>query len=78
MWRALALEPALTAQVLELLLDKVNRDVPYKENKSFLRGSRSERVATFCPLSVSVRGLSGPSPLQLHRGSTVALHPPSA
>lgn len=56
MWRALALEPTLTAQVLELLLDKVNRDVPYKENKSFLRGSRSERVATFYPLSVSVRG----------------------
>ncbi|KAM3839577.1 maestro heat-like repeat-containing protein family member 1 isoform 4-T5 [Vipera latastei] len=53
MWRALALEPALTAQVLELLLDKVNRDVPYKENKSFLRGSRSERVATFCPLSAT-------------------------
>ncbi|XP_039177275.1 maestro heat-like repeat-containing protein family member 1 isoform X3 [Crotalus tigris] len=53
MWRALALEPTLTAQVLELLLDKVNRDVPYKENKSFLRGSRSERVATFYPLSAT-------------------------
>ncbi|XP_013930774.1 PREDICTED: maestro heat-like repeat-containing protein family member 1 [Thamnophis sirtalis] len=53
MWRALASEPPLTAQVLELLLEKVNRDVPYKENKSFLRGSRSERVATFHPLSAT-------------------------
>ncbi|XP_034275891.1 maestro heat-like repeat-containing protein family member 1 isoform X1 [Pantherophis guttatus] len=53
MWRALASEPTLTTQVLELLLDKVNRDVPYKENKSFLRGSRSERVATFYPLSAT-------------------------
>ncbi|XP_058035029.1 maestro heat-like repeat-containing protein family member 1 isoform X2 [Ahaetulla prasina] len=53
MWRALASEPNLTTQVLELLLDKVNRDVPYKENKSFLRGSRSERVATFYPLSAT-------------------------
>ncbi|XP_026550422.1 maestro heat-like repeat-containing protein family member 1 [Notechis scutatus] len=70
MWRALASEPTLTPQVLELLLDKVNRDVPYKENKSFLRGSRSERVATFSPLSVGVprgplRSLSPPSRLGL-------------
>ncbi|KAM6454656.1 maestro heat-like repeat-containing protein family member 1 isoform 3-T3 [Liasis olivaceus] len=53
MWRALASEPTLTAHVLELLLDKVDRDVPYKENKSFLRGSRSERVATVLPLSAT-------------------------
>lgn len=85
MWRALALEPTLTGQVLELLLDKVNRDVPYKENKSFLRGSRSERVATFYPLSVGVWGsrlLPGASPVpplpQLHGGTAVALHPRSA
>lgn len=71
MWRALALEPTLTTQVLELLLDKVNRDVPYKENKSFLRGSRSERVATFYPLSVSVRAAAfGRKPLR-------SLSPPS-
>uniref|UniRef100_A0A8C6V9S0 Maestro heat like repeat family member 1 n=1 Tax=Naja naja TaxID=35670 RepID=A0A8C6V9S0_NAJNA len=31
----------------------MNRDVPYKENKSFLRGSRLERVATFYPLSAT-------------------------
>ncbi|XP_061463180.1 maestro heat-like repeat-containing protein family member 1 isoform X2 [Rhineura floridana] len=53
MWRALASELTLASQVLELLLDKVNRDVPYKENKSFLRGSSSERVATFFPLSAT-------------------------
>ncbi|XP_033011907.1 maestro heat-like repeat-containing protein family member 1 isoform X2 [Lacerta agilis] len=53
MWRALASEPPLATQVLELLLEKVNRDVPYKENKSFLRGSGSERVATFFPLAAT-------------------------
>ncbi|KAJ7338263.1 hypothetical protein JRQ81_011005 [Phrynocephalus forsythii] len=53
MWRSLASPPPLTAQVLELLLEKVNRDVPYKENKSFLRGSSSERVATFGPLAAT-------------------------
>lgn len=54
MWRALAPDPPLASQVLELLLEKINRDVPYKENKSFLRGSSAERVATVLPLSVSV------------------------
>ncbi|XP_077209590.1 maestro heat-like repeat-containing protein family member 1 isoform X2 [Paroedura picta] len=53
MWRALAADPALAAQVLELLLEKINRDVPYKENKSFLRGSHAERVATPLPLSAT-------------------------
>uniref|UniRef100_A0ABM5GD29 Maestro heat-like repeat-containing protein family member 1 isoform X1 n=1 Tax=Pogona vitticeps TaxID=103695 RepID=A0ABM5GD29_9SAUR len=53
MWGSLASEPTLTSQVLELLLEKVNRDVPYKENKSFLRGSGSERVATFIPLAAT-------------------------
>ncbi|XP_053100905.1 maestro heat-like repeat-containing protein family member 1 isoform X2 [Hemicordylus capensis] len=53
MWQALAREPILAGQVLELLLEKVNRDVPYKENKSFLRGSSTERVATFLPLSAT-------------------------
>nr|XP_056710567.1 maestro heat-like repeat-containing protein family member 1 [Euleptes europaea] len=53
MWRALAPEPALASQVMELLLEKINRDVPYKENKSFLRGSNTERVATVLPLSAT-------------------------
>lgn len=76
MWRALASEPTLTTQVLELLLDKVNRDVPYKENKSFLRGSRSERVATFYPLSVSVRAAPPvPFPSHLHGGGGTAVTP---
>uniref|UniRef100_A0A8C8RI83 Maestro heat like repeat family member 1 n=1 Tax=Pelusios castaneus TaxID=367368 RepID=A0A8C8RI83_9SAUR len=53
MWQALATEPALTSQILELLLDKVNRDVPYKENKSFLLGTSSERIATTLPLAAT-------------------------
>lgn len=54
MWRSLATEPTLTAQILEQLLEKVNRDVPYKESKGFLLGSGSERIATPLPLAVSV------------------------
>uniref|UniRef100_A0A452HQ23 Uncharacterized protein n=1 Tax=Gopherus agassizii TaxID=38772 RepID=A0A452HQ23_9SAUR len=53
MWKALAVEPALTSQILELLLDKMNRDVPYKENKSFLLGSTSERIATPLPFAAT-------------------------
>ncbi|NXA57418.1 MROH1 protein, partial [Nothocercus julius] len=53
MWRALASEPALTSQILEQLLEKVNRDVPYKESKCFLLGSSSERVATPLPLAAT-------------------------
>uniref|UniRef100_A0A8C0GE86 Maestro heat like repeat family member 1 n=1 Tax=Chelonoidis abingdonii TaxID=106734 RepID=A0A8C0GE86_CHEAB len=53
MWKALAMEPALTSQILELLLDKMNRDVPYKENKSFLLGSTSERIATPLPFAAT-------------------------
>ncbi|XP_048338639.1 LOW QUALITY PROTEIN: maestro heat-like repeat-containing protein family member 1 [Sphaerodactylus townsendi] len=53
MWRALAPDPALAAQVVELLLEKINRDVPYKENRSFLRGGNAERVATLLPLSAT-------------------------
>lgn len=54
MWRSLATEPTLTSQILEQLLEKVNRDVPYKESKCFLLGSGSERIATPLPLAVSV------------------------
>ncbi|XP_014811632.1 PREDICTED: maestro heat-like repeat-containing protein family member 1 isoform X1 [Calidris pugnax] len=54
MWRSLATEPTLTSQILEQLLEKVNRDVPYKESKSFpLLGSGSERVATPLPLAAT-------------------------
>lgn len=54
MWRSLATEPALTSQILEQLLEKVNRDVPYKESKGFLLGSGLERIATPLPLAVSI------------------------
>ncbi|XP_062426714.1 maestro heat-like repeat-containing protein family member 1 isoform X2 [Rhea pennata] len=53
MWRSLAMEPPLTSQILEQLLEKVNRDVPYKESKCFLLGSSSERVATPLPLAAT-------------------------
>lgn len=64
MWRSLAAEPTLTSQILEQLLEKVNRDVPYKESKCFLLGSGSERIATPLPLAVSVLvlALSRPQP----------------
>ncbi|XP_065686253.1 maestro heat-like repeat-containing protein family member 1 isoform X3 [Patagioenas fasciata] len=53
MWRSLAAEPTLTSQILEQLLEKVNRDVPYKESKGFLLGSGSERIATPLPLAAT-------------------------
>ncbi|XP_026723275.1 maestro heat-like repeat-containing protein family member 1, partial [Athene cunicularia] len=53
MWRSLATEPALTSQILEQLLEKVNRDVPYKESKGFLLGSGAERIATPLPLAAT-------------------------
>ncbi|KAJ6661488.1 hypothetical protein lerEdw1_014397 [Lerista edwardsae] len=80
MWRALAPEPTLASQVLELLLEKVNRDVPYKENKAFLRGSTLERVATILPLAATcalheVMSVpeSGPAVLGLHAQLFVTL-----
>uniref|UniRef100_A0A8C3Q2H5 Maestro heat like repeat family member 1 n=1 Tax=Chrysolophus pictus TaxID=9089 RepID=A0A8C3Q2H5_CHRPC len=53
MWRALAAEPSLTAQILEQLLEKVTRDVPYKESRAFLLGGSSERVATPLPMAAT-------------------------
>ncbi|XP_064010558.1 maestro heat-like repeat-containing protein family member 1 isoform X2 [Pogoniulus pusillus] len=53
MWRALATEPTLTTQMLEQLLEKIGRDVPYKESRSFLLGSGTERIATPLPLAVT-------------------------
>ncbi|XP_030342903.1 maestro heat-like repeat-containing protein family member 1 isoform X2 [Strigops habroptila] len=53
MWRSLATEPTLTSEILEQLLEKVNRDVPYKESKGFLLGSSSERIATPLPLAAT-------------------------
>ncbi|XP_051827268.1 maestro heat-like repeat-containing protein family member 1 isoform X3 [Antechinus flavipes] len=53
LWRALATEPTLTSQILELLLDKMNKDVPFTENKSFLLSSSYDRVATVIPLAAT-------------------------
>ncbi|XP_051467337.1 LOW QUALITY PROTEIN: maestro heat-like repeat-containing protein family member 1 [Apus apus] len=53
MWRSLASEPTLTSQILEQLLEKLSRDVPYKESRGFLLGSSSERVATLLPLAAT-------------------------
>lgn len=60
LWRALAVEPSLTAQVLELLLQKMSKDVPFKESRAFLLSSCPGRVATLLPLAVS--GGPGPPP----------------
>ncbi|XP_015987273.1 maestro heat-like repeat-containing protein family member 1 isoform X4 [Rousettus aegyptiacus] len=53
LWRALAVEPSLTAQVLELLLQKMSRDVPFKESRAFLLSSCPGRVATLLPLAAT-------------------------
>ncbi|XP_063120748.1 maestro heat-like repeat-containing protein family member 1 isoform X9 [Rattus norvegicus] len=53
LWRALAVEPSLTAQVLELLLEKMSKDVPFKESRAFLLGSTADRVATLLPLAAT-------------------------
>lgn len=53
LWRALAVEPSLSAQVLGLLLEKMSRDVPFKESRAFLLSSAPDRVATLLPLAVS-------------------------
>ncbi|XP_047399899.1 maestro heat-like repeat-containing protein family member 1 isoform X2 [Sciurus carolinensis] len=50
LWRALAVEPNLTTQVLGQLLEKMSRDVPFKESRAFLLGSTPHRVATLLPL----------------------------
>ncbi|XP_049621834.1 maestro heat-like repeat-containing protein family member 1 isoform X1 [Suncus etruscus] len=53
LWRALAVEPSLTAQVLGLLLEKMDRDVPFKESRTFLLSTSSDRVATLLPLAAT-------------------------
>lgn len=53
LWRALAVEPSLTAQVLELLLEKMSKDVPFKESRAFLLSSTADRVATLLPLAAT-------------------------
>ncbi|XP_022357822.1 maestro heat-like repeat-containing protein family member 1 isoform X6 [Enhydra lutris kenyoni] len=53
LWRALAVEPGLTTQVLGLLLDKMSRDVPFKETRAFLLSSSPGREATLLPLAAT-------------------------
>ncbi|XP_077928000.1 maestro heat-like repeat-containing protein family member 1 isoform X3 [Halichoerus grypus] len=73
LWRALAVEPGLTTQVLGLLLEKMSRDVPFKETRAFLLSSSPGRVATVLPLAatcalyevMSVLA-SGPAVLELY------------
>lgn len=62
LWRALASEPSLTAQVLGLLLQKMSKDVPFKESRAFLLSSSPDRVATLLPLTVSGGCPTAPSP----------------
>lgn len=53
LWRALAVEPGLGTQVLGLLLEKMSRDVPFKESRAFLLSSSPDRVATLLPLAAT-------------------------
>ncbi|XP_043457999.1 maestro heat-like repeat-containing protein family member 1 isoform X3 [Prionailurus bengalensis] len=73
LWRALALEPSLTTQVLGLLLEKMSRDVPFKETRAFLLSSSPGREATLLPLAATcalhevLSALeSGPAVLELY------------
>lgn len=47
------MEPSVSTQVLGLLLEKMSRDVPFKESRAFLLSSSPDRVATQLPLAVS-------------------------
>ncbi|XP_069322861.1 maestro heat-like repeat-containing protein family member 1 isoform X3 [Eulemur rufifrons] len=80
LWRALAVEPSLATQVLGLLLEKMGRDVPFKESRAFLLGSTPNRVATLLPLSATCAlheivsaPASGPAVLELYPQLFVAL-----
>ncbi|XP_068093944.1 maestro heat-like repeat-containing protein family member 1 isoform X2 [Hyperolius riggenbachi] len=53
LWRALSTDPSLTSQVLEILLGKMTGDVPYKESKTSILSSVSNRVATLLPLTAT-------------------------
>ncbi|KAF6100205.1 maestro heat like repeat family member 1 [Phyllostomus discolor] len=73
LWRALAVEPGVSTQVLGLLLEKMSRDVPFKESRAFLLSSSPDRVATQLPLAatcalheVMSAPASGPAVLQLY------------
>ncbi|PNI88751.1 MROH1 isoform 5 [Pan troglodytes] len=73
LWRALAVEPRLAAQVLGLLLEKMSKDVPFKESRAFLLGRTPDRVATLLPLSatcalfeVMSTPAAGPAVLELY------------
>ncbi|XP_077703792.1 maestro heat-like repeat-containing protein family member 1 isoform X2 [Canis aureus] len=73
LWRALAVEPSLTTQVLGLLLEKLSKDVPFKETRAFLLSSSPGRVATLLPLAatcalceVMSAPASGPAVLELY------------
>nr|XP_044636807.1 maestro heat-like repeat-containing protein family member 1 [Equus asinus] len=80
LWRALAVEPSLTTQVLGLLLEKMSRDVPFKESRAFLLSCSPDRVATLLPLAatcalheVTSAPASGPAVLELYPQLFVAL-----
>lgn len=80
LWRALAVEPSLSVPVLRLLLDKMSKDVPFKESRTFLPGTTPDRVATLLPLvatcalrEVVSAPASAPAVLELYPQLFVAL-----
>ncbi|XP_064410089.1 maestro heat-like repeat-containing protein family member 1 isoform X3 [Latimeria chalumnae] len=52
MWRSLTLENTLMARLLENLLERLNKHLPFETKDSFLRGSGA-KIATFMPLAVT-------------------------
>ncbi|XP_062043851.1 maestro heat-like repeat-containing protein family member 1 isoform X4 [Lepus europaeus] len=80
LWRALAVEPSLSGPVLRLLLDKMSKDVPFKESRTFLPGTAPDRVATLLPLAATCAlrevvsaPASAPAVLELYPQLFVAL-----
>ncbi|XP_069588269.1 maestro heat-like repeat-containing protein family member 1 isoform X3 [Ranitomeya imitator] len=53
LWWALSSDPPLASQVLNILVEKITGDVPYKECKTSLLSSTSSRVATLMPLAAT-------------------------
>ncbi|XP_030076633.1 maestro heat-like repeat-containing protein family member 1 isoform X2 [Microcaecilia unicolor] len=80
LWRALASDQLLTTQVLELLLEQVTADVPFKESKGSILSSTTSRIATRQPFAATCAfceilsvAESGPAVLNLYPQLFVSL-----
>ncbi|XP_024903350.1 maestro heat-like repeat-containing protein family member 1 [Pteropus alecto] len=75
LWRALAVEPSITAQVLELLLQKMSRDVPFKESRAFVRNSLRGGGEPMCPCSQATCALSEVTSVAASAPAVLELYP---